>query len=424
MPRQLHENKGRNKMKIIVIGGSGLIGSKLVIKLRERGHKVIAASPSSGVNTITGEGLAEALTGASVVVDVSNSASFEDAAALKFFDASTRNLLTYEAAAGVGHHVALSVVGIERLPEYGYFRAKIAQEKLIKGSSIPYSIIRATQFFEFIGRIADEGTEGNTVRLAPMLIQPMAADDVASAVATIAVDKPVNGTVEIAGPDQFRLDDLIRRDLVARHDPREVISDRHARYFGGELSERTLVPGDDARLGETRYESWFNQPARQIPNTSLQPAAGTGRGEQLVTSSKPMLVLAFLITSTLILTSTLMAQEADKTPMARETVTTLITKDLSGVSGEQVLMYTVDFPPGFSSPIHRHNAQVLVYVLEGSVVMQVRGGKEVTLRPGESFYEDPSDIHVVSRNASSTESAKFLVSLINQKGAPLVIPAK
>jgi uncharacterized protein YbjT (DUF2867 family)/quercetin dioxygenase-like cupin family protein len=416
--------KERNKMKIIVIGGSGLIGSKLVIKLREGGHKVVAASPSSGVNTLTGEGLAEALKGASVVVDVSNSPSFAEAAALKFFETSTRNLLTYEVAAGVRHHIALSVVGMERLPEYGYFRAKIAQEKLIKGSSIPYSIIRATQFFEFIDRIADEGTEGNTVRLAPMLIQPMAAGDVASTVASIAVGKPVNGTVEIAGPDQFRLDDLIRRDLAARNDPREVISDPHARYFGGELSERTLVPGDDARLGETRFENWLNQPARQVPNKGLQPATGTGRREQLMASSKQMLALAFHLTSTLILTSTLMAQKADKSPIAQETITTLITKDLAGVPGEQVLMYTVGFPPGFSSPIHRHNAQVSVYVLEGSVVMQVRGGKELTLQPGQSFYEDPNDIHIVSRNASSTEPAKFLVFLINKKGAPLVIPAK
>ena len=296
--------KGRNNMKIVVIGGSGLIGSKLVNKLREHGHEVVAASPSSGVNTLTGEGLAEALKGASVVVDVSNSPSFEDAAVLKFFETSTRNLLTYEAAAGVGHHVALSVVGTERLLESGYFRAKIAQEKLIKGSSIPYSIIRATQFFEFVGRIADESTEGNTVRLPPALIQPMAADDVASALARIAVGSPVNGTVEIAGPEQFRLDELVRRDLAARNDPREVISDPHARYFGGELSERTLVPDDDARLGETRFEDWLSQPAHQIPNTSLQPAAGTGRREQLMTSSKPMLVLAFLITSTLIITST------------------------------------------------------------------------------------------------------------------------
>jgi quercetin dioxygenase-like cupin family protein len=244
----------------------------------------------------------------------------------------------------------------------------------------------------------------------------MAADDVASAIARITVGTPVNGTVEIAGPDQFRLDDLIRRDLAARSDSREVISDPHAPYFGGELSERTLVPDDDARLGETRFENWLSQAARQIPNTSLQPLAGT--------SSKPMFAMAFLITGTLIITSTLMAQKAVTPPMAQETITPLITKDLAGLPGQQVLMYTVDFPPGFSSPIHRHNAQVSVYVLEGSVVMQVRGGKEMTLMPGQSFYEDPNDIHVVSRNASSTKPAKFLVFLINKKNAPLVIPAK
>jgi uncharacterized protein YbjT (DUF2867 family)/quercetin dioxygenase-like cupin family protein len=402
-------------MKIVVIGGSGLVGTKLVNKLREHGHQVVAASPSSGVNTLSGEGLAEALKGASVVVDVSNSPSFEDAKALKFFETSTHNLLTYEVGAGVRHHIALSVVGIERLPEYGYFRAKIAQEKLIKSSSIPYSIIRATQFFEFIGRIADEGTEGNTVRLASALIQPMAADDVASAIARIVVGTPVNGTVEIAGPEQFRLDDLVRRDLAALNDPREVISDPHARYFGGELSERTLVPGNDARLGETQFESWLSQPARQIPNTSLQPAARMGPREQFMASSKPMLALAFLTTITLIITGTLMAEE---------TITPLMSNDLAGVSGKEVLMYTVDFPPGFSSPVHRHNAQVSVYVLEGTVVMQVRDGKEVTLRPGQSFYENPNDIHVVSRNASSTKPAKFLVFMIKEKGAPLVIPAK
>ncbi len=256
-------------MKIVVIGGSGLIGSKLVNMLRKHGHEVVAASPSSGVNTVSGEGLAEALKDASVVVDVSNPHSFEAAVSLEFFEASTRNLLTYEAAAGVGHHVAVSVVGMERLPEYGYFHAKLAQEKLIKGSSIPYSIIRATQFFEFIGRIAEEATQGNTVRLASALIQPMAADDVAGAVARIAVSTPLNGTVEIAGPERFRLDDLIRRELAARNDPREVISDPHARYFGGELSERTLVAADDARLGERRFESWLSQSARQIPNRSL-----------------------------------------------------------------------------------------------------------------------------------------------------------
>ena len=247
-------------MKIVVIGGSGLIGSKLVKKLREHGHEVVAASRDSGVNTLTGEGLAEALRGASVVVDVSNSPSFEDAAVLQFFETSTRNLLTAEAEAGVGHHVALSVVGTERLSESGYFRAKIAQEKLIKESSIPYSIVHATQFFEFVKSIGDAATDGNRVRLAHVLIQPMAADDVASAVGTIAVGTPVNGTVEVAGPEQFRLDELIQRDLSTRNDPREVVADPQARYFGAELSERTLVPGDDARLGETRFEDWLSQP--------------------------------------------------------------------------------------------------------------------------------------------------------------------
>jgi len=244
-------------MKIIVIGGSGLIGSRLVKKFGEQGHEAIAASPKSGVNTLTGEGLAEALKGASVVVDVSNSPSWEDAAVMKFFETSTRNLLAYEAAAGVGHHVALSVVGSERLLESGYFRAKIAQEKLIKESSIPYSIIRATQFFEFVQGIADFSTDGNKVRLPPALIQPMAADDVASAVGRIAMGAPVNGTVEVGGPEQFRLDELVRRGLAARKDPREVVADPHARYYGVELSESTLLPGDDAQLGQTRFADWL-----------------------------------------------------------------------------------------------------------------------------------------------------------------------
>jgi uncharacterized protein YbjT (DUF2867 family) len=247
-------------MKIVVIGGSGLIGSKLVRKLLEHGHQAVPASPSSGVNTLTGEGLAEVLDSAAVVVDVSNSPSFEDAAVLNFFETSTSNLLDAEAAAGVDHHVALSIVGTERLSEGGYFRAKIAQEKLIKRSSIQYSIVRATQFFEFeLKRIADDATDGNTVRVAPVLIQPMAAEDVASAVGKISVGSPVNGIVEVAGPQQFRLDELIRRFLRERRDPREVITDPHARYSGAELDERTLLPGDDATLAETRFDDWLSQ---------------------------------------------------------------------------------------------------------------------------------------------------------------------
>jgi uncharacterized protein YbjT (DUF2867 family) len=246
-------------MKLVVIGGSGLIGSKLVTKLRDHGHDAVAASPDSGVNTLTGEGLAEALQGADVVVDVSNSPSFEDAAVLEFFETSTRNLLDAEAGAGVGHHVALSVVGTDRLAESGYMRAKLAQEKLIEGSSIPYSIVHATQFFEFFGRIADEATVGDTVRLPPVLIQPIAADDVASAVARVAVAEPLNGIVEIGGPEPLRFDDFIRRGLSTRHDPRQVIADPGARYFGAILGERTLVPGAGAHLAETTFDDWLSQ---------------------------------------------------------------------------------------------------------------------------------------------------------------------
>jgi uncharacterized protein YbjT (DUF2867 family) len=248
-------------MKIVVIGGSGLIGSKLVPKLREHGHEAVAASPNSGVNSVTGEGLAEAMKGASVAVDVSNAPSWEDSAVLSFFETSTRNLLAHEAAAGVRHHVALSVVGSERMLESGYFRAKIAQENLLKGSSIPYSIVRATQFFEFVKGIADLSTDGNTVRLPSALIQPMAADDVASAVARVAMGSPLNSTVEVGGPERFRLDELVRRGLAAWNDPREVVTDPHARYYGIAMSERTLVPDDDAQLGETRFETWLTQPA-------------------------------------------------------------------------------------------------------------------------------------------------------------------
>jgi uncharacterized protein YbjT (DUF2867 family) len=255
-------------MKIVVIGGSGLIGSKLVSRLREDGHEAVAASPNSGVNSVTGEGLAEAMKGASVVVDVSNAPAWEDLAVLNFFETSTRNLLSHEAAANVKHHVALSVVGSERMLESGYFRAKVAQENLIKASSIPYSIVRATQFFEFIKGIADLSTDGNTVHLPSALIQPMAADDVASAVARVAEGSPLNRTVEVGGPEKFPLHELVRRALVVWNDPREVVNDPHARYYGIAVSERTLVPDDDAQLGETRFETWLTQPA-------AKKAAGT-----------------------------------------------------------------------------------------------------------------------------------------------------
>ncbi len=268
-------------MKIVVVGGSGLIGSRLVTMLTRDGHEVVTASRRSGVDAVTGEGLAEALKGASVVVDVTNSPSFEDAAVMKFFKTSTHNLLTAEAATGVRHHVALSVVDTERLLRSGYFRAKFAQEKLIKESSIPYSIIQATQFFEFLKGIADAATHGNAVRVPPVLVQPIAADDVARAVAKIATGSPLNGTVEIGGPEPFYLDGLIQRVLGARNDRREVIADPHARYFGTELNQRSLVAGDEAELGEIRFDDWLGRTAHAIPDQDLQPAVGAAARSEL-----------------------------------------------------------------------------------------------------------------------------------------------
>jgi uncharacterized protein YbjT (DUF2867 family) len=248
-------------MKIVVIGGTGLIGSKVVTDLREQGHEAVAASPRTGVNTLTGEGLADVLEGAAVVVDVSNSPSFEDAAALAFFQTSTRNLLAAEAAAGVGHHVALSIVGIDRSPDIGYFKAKLAQEQLIAAGPIPYSIVRATQFFEFVDGIADAATTGNEVHMPPVAFQPMAADDVARAVADVAVGSPLNGRVEIAGPERFRFDEVIRRRLQARNDPRRVIADPQAEYYGAVPGEQSLVPLNGAQLGQIRYEDWLARSA-------------------------------------------------------------------------------------------------------------------------------------------------------------------
>jgi uncharacterized protein YbjT (DUF2867 family) len=246
-------------MKIVVVGGTGLIGSKLVRKLREHGHEALAASPDSGVDTLTGEGLAEALQGAEVVVDVANAPVWEDEAVLDFFQTSSRNIVTAEAAAGVNHHVVLSVVGTDRLPDSGYFRAKVAQEEEVKAGGVPYTILRATQFFEFIGRIADSSQRGESIHLAPVLIQPEAADDVAAALADVAMNAPVNGIVELAGPEQFRLDELARRVLSAKNDVRLVETDVHARYFGAELDDHSLTPGSNARIAPTRFEDWLSQ---------------------------------------------------------------------------------------------------------------------------------------------------------------------
>ena len=246
-------------MKIVVIGGSGLIGTRLVNNLRQQGREVVAASPSSGVNTITGEGLDKALAGAQVVVDVSNAPAWEDKAVLEFFETSGRNLSAAEAAAGVGHHVALSVVGTERLLDSGYFRAKMAQEELIKASGIPYTIARATQFFEFMGSIAQFSTVGQTVHLPPALWQPIAADDVASALAEVALDAPVNGMIEIAGPDRAGLDELVGRFLSATKDPRQVVTDVNSRYYGLVVNDQSLTPGANPRIGATSFEDWLQR---------------------------------------------------------------------------------------------------------------------------------------------------------------------
>ncbi len=258
-------------MKIVVIGGTGLIGSKVVEKLKQRGHEAIAAAPNTGVNTLTGEGLPEALAGAAVVVDVSNSPSLDGKAAMDFFRASARNIAAAEAAAGVGHHVALSVVGTDRLQESGYFQAKLAQERLIKGAGIPYTLVHATQFFEFMRSIAQAATEGSTVHLPAARFQPMAADDVAAALVDVALGEPMNGLVEIAGPEAFTMVEAVSRVLDFDHDPRKVVDDSGALYFGARLGEQTLMPGPDARLGATRYDWWLTH-VPPPPKVAAAPA--------------------------------------------------------------------------------------------------------------------------------------------------------
>jgi uncharacterized protein YbjT (DUF2867 family)/quercetin dioxygenase-like cupin family protein len=389
-------------MKIVVIGGTGLIGSKTVAILRQGGHEVVAASPNSGVNTITGEGLKGAMAGAQVVIDLANSPSFEDKAVLEFFETSSHNLLAAEAAAGVRHHVALSIVGIDR-SDNGYFRAKVAQEKLIKSSSIPYTIIRSTQFLEFLRAIADSSADGNTVRLSPGLFQPIAADDVAAIVADVALAAPRNVIVEIAGPEQAPFNEIVSRYLKAVGDPREVVRDPEARYWGGRVEERSLVPLGEARLGRIGLDEWLRRSHAVAPSANLSK-------EATMTSKLGALFLLCLMTGTA------MAQGAKVTP--------LMSKDLAEYPGKEVLMITVEHVPGGSNAIHRHNAHAFVYVLEGSVVMQLKGGKQVTLTRGQTFYEGPDDVHLVDRNASSTQPAKFMVVLIKNKGAPALVPVE
>jgi uncharacterized protein YbjT (DUF2867 family)/quercetin dioxygenase-like cupin family protein len=401
-------------MKIVVIGGSGLIGSKVVNILRQRGHEIVAASPSTGVNTLTGEGLAEALTGAQVVVDVANSPSFEDKPALEFFETSGRNLLAAEKTAGVRHHVALSVVGTDRLlgsgpgSLSGYFRAKMAQENLIKASGIPFTIVHATQFFEFVKNIAQSATDGSTIRLSPVVMQPMAADDVAAAVADVALGEPMNAMVEVAGPDRIRQDELVRQFLTATGDPRNVVTDANAGYYGIKVNDQSLLPGDNPRLGTTRFEEWLSR--------STPQKKAIGKVAKVVALLLCGIVFAALCKVTVTMAATTEPKEAK--------VTELMSKDLTEFPGKEGLMITVEYPPGSSDPIHRHNAHGFIYVLEGSIVMQVRGGKEVTLTAGQTFYEGPEDVHVVGRNGSQTKPAKFVVFFVKDKGAPVLVPTK
>ena len=412
-------------MKIVVIGGTGLIGSKVVSILRQRGHEVVAASPSSGVNTLTGEGLAEALKGAQVVVDVANSPSFEDKPALDFFETSGRNLLSAEKSAGVKHHVALSVVGTDRLTGSGpgslsgYFRAKMAQENLIKASGIPFTIVHATQFFEFAEGIIQSATDSSTIRLSSVLMQPIASDDVAAAVAEVALGQPVNGMIEIAGPDQIRQDELIRQYLSATGDARQVVTDSKAGYFGIAVNDQSLVPGDNPRLGTKRFEEWLSRttPQKKASERQSAPASSLpGKVGKVVTLLLCGIVFAALAKVTLTMAATTAPLEAK--------VTELFSKDLPECPGKEGLMITVEYPPGSVDPIHRHPGHGFIYVLEGSIIMQVRGGQEVTLTPGQTFYEGPEDVHVVGRNASQTKPAKFVVFWVKDKGAPVFIPTK
>jgi uncharacterized protein YbjT (DUF2867 family)/quercetin dioxygenase-like cupin family protein len=413
----------KNKMKIVVIGGSGLIGSKVVNILRQRGHEVVAASPSTGVNTLNGEGLAEALAGAQVVVDVANSPSFEDKPALDFFETSGRNLLSAEKSAGVKHHVALSVVGTDRLTGSGpgslsgYFRAKMAQENLIKASGIPFTIVHATQFFEFVKNIAQSATDGSTIRLSPVLMQPMVSDDVADAVADVALGEPMNAMVEVAGPDKIRQDELVRQYLSATGDPRNVVTDANAGYYGIKVNDQSLVPGDNPRLSTTRFEEWLSRttPQKKASERQSAPASNLpGKVTKVVTLLLCGIVFAALSKVTVTMAATTEPKEAK--------LTELMSKDLTDLPGKEGLMLVIEYPPGSSDPIHRHNAHGFIYVLEGSIVMQVRDGKEVTLTPGQTFYEGPEDVHVVGRNASQTKPAKFVVFFVKDKGAPVLVP--
>ena len=312
--------------------------------------------------------------------------------------------------------MALSVVGTDRLLASGYFLAKMAQEKLIKASQIPYTIVRSTQFFEFLDGIAKNATEGASVRLSSILMQPIAADDVAIALADVAVGEPIKGTIEIAGPEQIRQDEFVRRFLSATADARKVITDANAGYYGVEVNDESLVPGPNPRLGSISFAEWLSRNTQKL--TEQRPASNL--------SAKPATVIALLLCGIGVFALSLRnaAADASSTNDKEAKLTELFSKDLSDLPGKEGLMLMVEYPPGSLDPIHRHNAHGFIYLLEGSIIMQVRGGKEVTLTPGQTFYEGPEDVHVVGRNASQTQPAKFVVFFVKNKGAPVLEHAK